>query len=67
MKFQKHFLASLVAIGFSLGSLSTAQADSVSELGSLYGDYLAASYADERRRDSLIFPRLLKQRPKIFN
>ena len=47
MKFQKHFLASLAAIGFSLGHVSIAQADSVTELGSLYGDYLAASYADE--------------------
>ena len=47
MKFQKYFLASLAAIGFSLGHVSIAQADSVSELGSLFGDYLAASYADE--------------------
>ena len=47
MKFQKYFLASLAAIGFSFGHVSIAQADSVSELGSLFGDYLAASYADE--------------------
>ena len=47
MKLRSHFLVSLASLALGIGGASAAHADNVSELGSLFGDYLAASYADE--------------------
>jgi len=47
MKFLSLPLALLTATALTFGAAQTASAEDVSDLSSLYGDYLAASYADE--------------------